>query len=260
MAFRKTIPLYISSDPSFGAVNIDSNNNHLTFNLNPSIAIPHKYNTTIRLVSANIWYTIPNVSATLYNNNTLQYSNDGITWTTLSFPTGLYDLGGINDYISDSLINAGLAYNLIQISGIQATGHTSISLGNATMRINFTNSTIRTLLGFNAGTIGPGIAGQVYVSNNAATLNSLESIMIHCSIAAGSYLGIQGGSDVIAKVTPDVSPGELIQFMPIHLIDTHVSGRNISSISFTLTDQANRTIDLSAEYYSFIIELVLTPD
>lgn len=258
--FKQTVPLFISNSPADGAANINTSQNEFTVNIDPPITVPSNYRGTIRLLSANVWYTIPNVSQTLYNNNVLTLNNGGAN-ITINFPVGLYDVAGINDYINDQLINAGLTSNLVIFQGVPATGGMTVRLANNTMRILWSLSTIAPVLGWTTASAntGPGPANNTYTSPNSATFNSLESIQIHASIASGSYLGSRGGSDIVATITPDVTPGSLIQYRPIHLIETALNTRHINRILFRLTDQQGREIDLSSERYSMVFELVMTP-
>lgn len=258
--FKQTIPLFISNRSDDGASNINVSRNEFNVNIDPPIVIPSQYRGSIRLLSSNIWYTIPNVHATLYQNNVLTLNNGGAN-IVINFPNGLYDVSGLNDYINDTLVNLGLPQNLVIFQGIPATGRLSVRIGNNTMRILWNLSNIATLLGWTQASTntGPGIANQTYTSPNPAQFNSLESIQIHCSIASGSYLGSKGGSDVVASITPDVEPGSLIQYRPIHLIETALNTRNINRIHFRLTDQLGGEVDLSSETYSMVFEIVMTP-
>lgn len=258
--FKQTIPLFISDSTEDGATNLNASKNEFTVQMDPPITIPTLYRGSIRLLSANIWYTVPNVHATLYNNNVLTLNNGGPN-IVLNLPNGLYDVAGINDYINDQLVNQGLPANLVVFSGIAATGKMSVRLNNNTIRILWSASNIAPLLGWTTASadVGPGAIATTYTSPNAANFNSLESIQIHCSIASGSYLGSRGGSDVMATITPDVEVGSLIQYRPIHLIETALNTRQISRVLFRLTDQQGREIDLSSERYSMVLEIVMTP-
>jgi hypothetical protein len=258
--FKQTIPLFISSSTTDGASNLNALQNEFLITVDPTIVIPSEYRPTIRLLSANIWFTSANVHQTLYNNNVLVINNGGPN-ITITFPNGLYDVAGINDYIGDTLLNQGLPQNLVNFQGIPATGAVSARLSSNTVSILWSLSTISSLLGWTqlSANSGPGAANTTYVSPNAAAFNSLESMQIHCSIASGSYLGSKGGSDIIATITPNVEPGSLIQYRPLHLIETMLNTRHISRIQFRVTDQTGADIDLSAERYSFVLEVVLTP-
>lgn len=255
-------PLFVTSNPISGSRNLSDLGHSFDIFLNPSLDIPHRYQPYLRLLKANIWWTIPNINQTLYNNNRIVFSNDGVNNLILNLETGLYDVAALQTAISDFMANNGFDRNVILVNGIEATGKIGLTINNNTLRVIWNLSTIATFLGWTQASpnSGPGIAGFTYISPDVADFNSLESILVHCSICSGGYSASRGNSDVIGVVTPNVKAGNLIIYEPINPYKVKLNSRHISSITFFLTDQNNNVIDTGGEYFSLNLEIVLIPE
>ena len=259
--YRQTIPLYFGSDPTLGGITTSQLGNSYTFFISPTINIPSNYRASCRLHSANIWFTVPNVSGSQYNNNTLTIYNNSVN-QTITFPTGLYDIDAINQYINFELTDIGYPDDVISFVGVPATGHTQVTINSTSLSIIWNLSTISPLLGWttsSATTGPPATAGEVYMSPNSATFNSLVNILVSCDLCSSSYLGTRGNTNILSSIAPNVSPGSLIQFTPFNLVECSVTNKHINSVNVTLLDQNGNNIDLSSEYWNVLIELVLTP-
>lgn len=258
--YPKSIPLFVSSDSASGSKNLNSTRNMFQVDLNPPIDIPRAYTPYIKLLKSSIWWSIPNIHGTLYNNNVLVFNNGGAD-LTLTLDNGLYDVAAINTAISDFMANQGLDNNVVQVNGIESTGKIAFTFNNNTMRIIWTNSTIARVLGWTQGSpqTGPGIAGAVYTSPNVANFNSLETILIHCSIASGTYTSNTGNTDIIFSLSPSVRPGSLIINEPYNPLPCRVNSRHIDKIIFYLSDQNNNTIDTGGEFFSLLLQIDLIP-
>ena len=70
----------------------------------------------IALQSLTMSYTWNNIDVSKFNNNTLRYSSDnGSTWTTITFPNGKYTYSDISQYISNYLESQIIDKDGIQI-------------------------------------------------------------------------------------------------------------------------------------------------
>lgn len=258
----KNEPIFVSSNPISGSRNLSTLGHSFDFNLNPSLDIPQKYRPYLRLLKANIWWTIPNINQSLYNNNRIVFSNDGVTNLTLDLENGLYDITALQNAISDFLGNNGFDRDSVLINGIEATGKIGITINSITLRIRWNLSTIASFLGWTQASpnSGPGISGFTYISPDVADFNSLESILVHCSICSGGYTSTRGNSDIIAVITPDTRAGSLIKYEPFNTFQVKINSRHISSITFYLTDQNNNIIDTGGEYWSLLLEIILIPE
>jgi hypothetical protein len=258
----QSISLFVSSDPESGSKNLSQTGHSFSVDMNPSLDIKQRYTPYLRLLKASVWWSIPNINQILYNNNRLVISNDGVNNLTLDLPNGLYDITALQTAVSDFLANNAIDRNTILINGIEATGQIGITIGNPSMRILWNLSTIAPFLGWSqlSPNSGPGIAGFTYTSPEVANFNSLESILVHCSICSGGYTSRRGNSDIIGIINPNVRAGSLISYEPYNTFKVSVNSRHISNITFFLTDQNNNVIDTGGEYFSIFCELILIPE
>ncbi len=74
MVLEKTLTYIFSSDPANGAETLTAKGDEFSTTLYDPISVPHhaKY-CTLEVIAANVWWTIPNVSAAL-NNNIFEYN------------------------------------------------------------------------------------------------------------------------------------------------------------------------------------------
>lgn len=256
--YHPNIQLLVSSNPKSGSKNLSNNGSMCEIRMDPPIHVSRDYKATMKLLKSSIWNTIANIDQTLYNNNVLVF-NDGIQNLTLTLPTGLYSINGLNVAINDFLVNNNLPQNVCILDGIEATGHITIAFNAANLRIIWTNSTIATFLGWTQASpqIGPGVPGFSYTSPNSAAFNSVSTVVIHSSICTGSYFSGRGGSDAIGSVSLTVRPGSLNYNEFINPIPSLINIRNIDTIQFYLTDENNNPLNTGGEYFSLSLEIEL---
>ena len=221
-------------------------NNPITFNL-------EKYHVYARLLEASIWWSIPNI--TIHNNKL--HIIYGVTDYILYFDIGLYSLQNLNTKLSNFLRENALISNGIVFIGDPVTSKISILLNNSNFSINMSNSTIRSVLGFdNVINVGPGVASTYYEAPFIAKLNSLTSILVHTNFISGSYLNDKESS-VLAIITPDVSPGSQIIYRPSNPSTVRINHNKIDRAKFYLTDQDNKPINMNNESFILTIEFVI---
>lgn len=245
------IPIFINS--KFGS-NTSNNGSSVTYHISPPLEIGSK-SCKFRVLQSNIWWSIPNISPDL-NNNTLRFL-DGITPYTITFEKGLYDIQSINQNISDFLINEGFPGDTIQLSGDNSTGKLSFVINSIFFTIDFFNSTMWKVLGFNGNQVlGPGTAPYTVEAENVAKLNSVNTILIHTNFTNGVYYNDRVGSNIVASVTPDVSIGSQILYRPLHPIEAVVSVHHIDELNVYLTNENNQNIDTNGESFSVLGEFI----
>ena len=256
--YHPNIQLLVSSNPESGSSNLSNNGSMCQLRLSPPIHISQEYKATMKLLKASIWNTIANIDQTLYNNNVLVFNNGGPN-LVLTLPTGLYSVAGLNTAINDFLVNNGLTNNACLLNGIEATGNISVQFNVNTLRIIWTNSTIATFLGWTQASpnTGPGPVGFTYTSPNSANFNSVNTVVIHCSICTGSYFSNRGGSDIIGSVSLTSRPGSLNYSEFINPVESLINIRNVDNITFYLTDENNRPINTGGEYFTLVCEILL---
>ena len=109
--------------------------------------------------------------------------------------------------------------------------------------VDFTiKDSLRELLGFDARIYKKGR----HVSEHVVNIMSVNSILLHCDIIAGSYVN---GAErpVIFSFFPAVSPGQKIVLTPKSLIYLPLTVQRVSRITSWLTDQNSRKLDLRGE-------------
>lgn len=232
------IPIFVSGDSG----------SSITQYFNPPIVLNNKKKYVMRLINATMFFTFPNIYNTTTSdhnkNNTLQFSI-GATQYNLTIPEGLYDISSLSNAISNLLVNNGLAANSIVLSGDAPTQRSIVQINNVNLSINWTNSLLRTVLGFNAGTIGPSISGTYYYSNNVARFNTLSELLVHascCTNFRNNTGTISSNSDVVASVLINTGISSQIIYDPNQAINVEISQYVLDSVNFYVTDQENRSI------------------
>lgn len=232
------IPIFVSSDRG----------NSIDQYFNPPIVLDSRKKYTMQIVNATMFFTFPNVYNTTttdhQKNNVLTFSV-GATNYTITIPEGLYDIQSLNTTLSQELINQNLASDLIVILGDAPTQRSIVQLNNANLSINWTTSSLRTILGFDVGTSGPGVSGLFYYSQNTANFNTLSEILLHCSACTGfrNNTGqVSYDSDVVSSILIDTGVSQQIIYDPNQAIKVPIIQNILDRVTFFFTDQENRTL------------------
>ena len=245
---RREIPIFIDS----GAPGATTNNNSTTIYISPTLVFPKQHHVTFVAVNASMWYVTPNVSIAL-GNNTWTFTI-GATTTTYVFPDGLYSLSDIQEALSNFLVNDGFSATLFIVGGIESTGNTTITINGTGVSINFATNTIggTGLLGFTTNIVSNATSGTVYLSDQTATFNKIESFLFHLSICNGSVYNGRSSTDVVLKAIPDVSAGSQIRLEPNNLFSCTVLQREVDRVTLYITDQDGNSVDLRGESFSIM--------
>lgn len=229
------IPIFISSNSG----------NSITQYFNPPIVLRNKKRYTLTVINATMFFTFPNIFSSGANQNNILNFTANATQYKITVPQGLYDISTLSTLISNSLQNLGLSSSLIVLSGDNPTQRSVIQLNNATCSINFATSNIRTILGFNAVTIGPGTSGQFYYSNNRADFNTLSEVLLHASCCSGfrnNTNEISSNSDVIGSVVINCGVSQQIVYDPNQAIKVPIFQSILDRVQFYYTDQDNNAL------------------
>jgi len=233
---------------------VSTNGGRISLNLTPSVRLSNTARISCALHSAQIWYTIPNISAEI-GNNTLRFTV-GVTEYNLVFEKGLYSVESINSAINDFVINNGLINNLFVLDPDVSTSKISLKINDVGVTVFFSDVTsVGQILGFNAD-VGPSVtAGLIYESPNIATLNSLTAILVEFSQCI-SYFESKGGSQILASIVPNVGVGSLINYEPSNLIECPMITPHIDKITVSLLNEGSgQVIDTNGEFFSLVILL-----
>jgi hypothetical protein len=229
MLLEKQLSYIFSSNPDNGAINVSADGSSFSVQLNQPIAIPAEaIHATLEVQSANVWWTIPSVSAALGNNKLYIYSewiatDGGIPPNypnyEITIADGLYSLDGLSAAIARELANQGLPSNLITLAGDNSTQRTIITFTySQPTTVDFIPSdTFREILGFNARfvPVTPKPAGYSEYSDNVAEFNQISSFLINTDLISDGIPVNNTSSGTIANVLIDVVPGKLINYTPV---------------------------------------------
>ena len=196
------------------------------------------------LVNLETYYSIPNVSD---ENNIFKYSaNGGADWTTITIPTGSYDIEDINDYIqkkmksSDHWDEANEEYYVSNLPN----PNTMKSILNIEQNYQVTfehQNSLKNLLGFNAK-----VYSASQESERVVDILSINSILVNVDIISGSFVnGVV--QPTIYSFFPNVSPGHKIVENPKNLIYLPITTHVIHSLRITLEDQTGKQLNLRGE-------------
>ena len=235
---------------------------------------------TLKLIGANIWYAMPNIAA---STNVLVYSyvkqlmtTGGLVTTnhtnTITFDPGLYGLSSINNTIGRHLSNhVDLNRYDITLSGDESTGKVALHLKTTTrdhvlttgeynitqIGVDFPESSLLTAyLGYtNTNGLVTSATEYEYIGANAASLNSLKSILVNCQQCNGSVLnGVSTG--ILANIPISVGVGSQIQYQPLHapkISAPQMSGASVTEMTIALTDQDLIPLHMGGENWEVIL-------
>ena len=260
----KELSLFFSSSEANGAENVSSDGSRFSVILDNPIKIPSTaINCTLGVVSASIFNTSPNISQDFGNNQFKFTTTSGAGSThTITISDGLYSVGDLNSYLSVSFLNLGLPSNLFVISGVGATGQSTISyllLGDS---VDFSiGGTIRTILGFDSGIYISTLVGQTIYSQDISKFNRNNSYLILSDIISGGIPINSQTPSIIASVPITVAPGSQINYTPFNI--TEVDANSLinlskSNISFSLTNQALQPTPTQGEIYTLLVRIRYT--
>ena len=250
-----------------------------TYFLNPALQLPYEAQPTLRVLEADLWYTSPNVSAAK-SNNTLRFAQitsgtiEGQTASldvhTITFDDGLYSLQDIRDEISAYCLGANIHDAALDVIGhaptqkcefrwdVQGTGYgTVLYLSDAT--------SIGKLLGFDVRDVfydtfrdSAPLEVARFRGDSSANFDALGHYLIHVSCLSGTNYDSSGSaaSQVACAITPDVTPGSMIRYRPLHTIPTQcdaLRGARTSSITFNVTDNLGSAVVLKEAYSARVL-------
>lgn len=209
--------------------------------------IPHE----VALINFSGWFSFFNIDGPGYGNNIFRYSaNSGGSFTDATIPNGNYNLEQLQTAVQLLLHDAG---HFTTVDGIDtypvnftpnfSTQRLYIEL-DATYQIDFTSGNLNALLGFSASIL----TASAYGSTNVDITNSINQILIRCSlINGGSYLN-SNGSDILYTFTPNVPPGSSITISPFNRIYLPIGKTDsFNKIRITITDQMGRRVNFNGE-------------
>jgi len=262
----------ISSDPLAGASNISADGSRFEVRLNTPITVPKDAKSaTLTMETANVWWSISNISAALGNNLLYLHGLDVAGAEkdfNITIPDGLYSVESLNSKMQQLVSNLDgkvSPSDNFAILADTATSRIVLDISYPEGTVDFTQAnTLRGVLGFNSAVLGPYAGAPEYVTaDTTANFAPLTSFLIHSDLVSGGIPIGPSSSQVIGEVLIDVPPGSQITsapFRPPASSIRNLVGSSRDSITMWLTDQRNVPVDTNGEYWSCRITLRwLTP-
>lgn len=210
----------------------------------------------LRLLSASIWNSVPNLVACSFNLSTLLSPA-----ITVQIPKGQYSVSLLDAALNRGLTNSGYDPNLVTIVADEATQKIGLQFTTAGSSVSFVaNDPLAKLLGFaSLTTYGPTtLVNQIIVAPNVAAFNSVNQFQIHSSLVEQ---GIPYGNQytrLIGQVPIAAAPGSLINYEPTNApvcsADSLLGGV-LQRITSVLTDEKNMLVDTNGETWTYTVDL-----
>jgi len=187
---------------------------------------------------------------------------------TITFDDGLYSFADINAEVADYLESkSSIADAALTFVGHGPTQTAVIDwdaeAATYSVILRFSESdSIASLLGFAATDLtyeySEGGKHKYFKSPSAANFNAVSLYLLKCSVLSGQNYDASGsgGGQVACAITPDVSPGNQIQYRPLIPLPCQahaLKGNRTSSIRFTMTDNNGDAVTLNEAYTARIL-------
>lgn len=271
MSFLVTLDSTRRSNPS------EKTDSYVTV-FNPGLTLYKKegYMWTVALVTANMWYSFYNLSASLYQNTVLEVSDDnGATFWPITIPDGVYNIYDLNSIIQSLITsnpNLGLGssvslipnFNRLRIN-VSITPASGYQVRFDPVLTNPNGSDFYKLLGFDfaqaaATMITPitDASGPIEGVLVGDITNGLDNLYITCSLVRGSYFG-GGLSKVLYSFVPNSAPGSSIRIDVTNPIGVPINIDNdtIREIRMSVVDNLGRRVDFNNEDIQYLLHFKL---
>jgi len=229
-------------------------NTHFDVNLINAISIIESEEVHISIMSAEIPYSFYNVSTELQNNK-LVYDDT----QTLTFTSQDYDIDDLVAFFeADTAFKAifDTTYNT-QTNKISFKNKTGVS-----HKINLSLSNVNKEIGFSEIDTDRTItAGSTLTSDYVCNLATVHSIFIKSSLSTANVLSTRAGnSTTLQKISVDTNSLGIIYMNQADFRQVTVSQVPvIDHITFSITDQNNRLLQLNNVNYEFSILFEVYP-
>jgi hypothetical protein len=209
---------------------------------NPPLQLKNEKEYEVALIDLETYYSFPNIDV---HNNKLYYYDLRKTGynqvKTITIPIGAHELESANQEIQNTLFTNG------DEKAINFTFNKNTMLTTMTIKQGYKvafdyDDSIGVLFGFLKKEYKEGN----YTSENIINILSVNAILVHLNIIAGSYVNGQR-EPVIYSFFPKVSPGYKIVETPNFPIYLPVSMKTIKDLKITITDQNGQILNLRDE-------------
>ena len=229
-------------------------NTHFDVNLTNPILVSDNEETHISIMSSEIPYSFYNVSSEL-ENNTLIYDDT----QTLTFTSQDYD---IDELVAFFEANTAFKAIFTTTYNEQTNKITFTNTTGSTHKINLSLSNVNKEIGFAETDTDRTIAGSgTLTSDFVCNLATVHSIFIKSTLSTANVLSTRAGnSTTLQKISVDVNSNGIIymnsqDFRQVTISQVPV----IDHISFSITDQNNRLLQLNNVNYEISILFEIFP-
>ena len=266
------LTVLFSSDPAQGALPLGTDGSRFQIDMSSPLALGDPDGlgrkptaVSLAVTRATIWNTSPNIGPGIgFANNTFPIIAAGTPYLIV-VPEGLYSLSALDGYLSSQFVNLGLSATLIRIAGNDATQSSVLIFENAGDSIDFravagggvSNSTLRSILGFDTALYTAPSAGYSLQSPLPAAFNRVNSYLISTTAVNGLVVN-SNSTGVLTQVPIDVAPGSQIIYDPRNVIrvpapELAYGGRQ--RWDFALLDDSGRPTPTAGEYWTFVLSI-----
>jgi hypothetical protein len=227
--------------------NTSLNGSKITLHLNPRITLDPNKKYYACAPEVDITYCFANIFKDV--NDKFKYTElkDGILTSFVHTITqGIYTWTALQEEINRSTQENLQNSRLFVLEPDTSSSHMYIHFMTTTARIDCTgNDNMMQILGYvpSDGILGPVAHVNDYVEGMNARLDNVQNVLVLASFVSGSYQNAQA-KNVLASVTPDVSPYSVIMYRPNMPIWVPVSQDVLETITFQLVDQDSNPINM----------------
>lgn len=213
------------------------------------------------LVSANVWNSIANVSATEYNNARFTYEVAAISYD-IDIPEGTYSIVDLNAAIFQGLVNDGnegpAGTPSIELVPNFNTLKIEIVINDPAFSVDLSTSDFYKLLGFSDAQAAVPLTVSTIGDNVANINNDINKLLITTTFLDNSGASYDGAttSNVLYSfvfsnppgANEDITPAERL-YIPMN------NAKQISYVQMQIKDNLNRDVDFRGEPVSYLLHL-----
>lgn len=215
----------------------------LSYDFSPPIYLDEEFDYEIGLTNFDSYNSIPNIDE---KNNCFEWHRE--TKNLIQVPKGSYELEHIATYIEDYLKSID-SEAVIRISTDSVTGKVIIRT-NGTISFNVKHS-LGSVLGFGKRILS---AENTYFSTEPVRIFKVNTILIDCNIALGSFLNGKP-VHIIHQFFPTVPFGYKIVETPSNILYFPISTKSINNITIRVLDQDGDIVNFNGEIITIRLHL-----
>ena len=209
----------------------------------PPIELDANRSYEVAVDKVSMTYSWHNISSN-YNNKVIKYSHDnGSTWTTVTFPNGMYSYSDIDDYLHRIMKinnhNNDDKYD-INIIFVLTTYKVIIELSN-NYQVDLRNTNFGELIGFEPKIITSTEEG----SKLPNITNSVDSLHINTDLISDSIVGGINSNTLFVIPTGTLRRSFPFVIEPKRALYSEITKKNISRMRFYVTDSLRRPVYLN---------------